>query len=248
MHIRSFLPKGRNDAYAETLGIIKKKVMGWKTSMVIIENPDKFEDDIALLKAFGKTNFQFQKKTTFEECIYPKDKSINIGNYNGNIIISDDYQITTKSLEKATNLNLTIEEENLCELFPKSEIITVACHSVVNYHGYSIIKNGKKIRLKVISSDTPLVEFGQRISEEEKIYSKSYQRDGANFWKDETDPEDEFTENQLMEDFAFGIANRRLGVFIDQAESFELMEKVTFKKYLGKKLSFIKRISKILSN
>ena len=93
-----------------------------------------------------------------------------------------------------------------------------------------------------------MVEFGQRISEEEKIYSKSYQRDGANFWKDETDPEDEFTENQLMEDFAFGIANRRLGVFIDQAESFELMEKVTFKKYLGKKLSFIKRISKILSN
>lgn len=221
--------------------------MGWKMSIIIIENPDKFEDDIALLKAIGKEGFQFQEETTFEECIYPRDKSISIGNYNGNIIISDDYQITTKSLERANNLNLTKEEESLCRLFPKSEIISVACHSVVNYHGYSLIKNGEKLRLKIISLDTPLVEFGKRLPEEEKIYSKSYQRDGENFWKDETDLEDEITEDQLMEDFAFRIANRRLGVFIDLAESDELMENVTFKKYQRNKFGFIKRILKMKS-
>lgn len=125
--------------------------MGWKASMIIIENPDNFEDETALLKAVGKSNFQFQAATTLEECIYPGDKSINIGKYNGNIIISDDYQITTETLERAENLNLSIEEENLCKLFPKSEIITIACHSVVNYQGYSVIKNSKKVRLKTLS-------------------------------------------------------------------------------------------------
>ncbi len=36
------------------------------------------------------------------------------------------------------------------------------------------------------------------------------QRNNKNFWKDETDPED-----QLMEDFTFGVAKRRLGVLLN---------------------------------
>ncbi len=218
--------------------------MGWKVSMIIIENPDNFDDDTSFLKAIGKSNFKFQEEITLEECIYPRDKSISIGRYNGNIIISEDYQITTKTLEKADNLNLTIEEENLCKMFPNSEIVTVACHSVVNYHGYSLIKNGQKLRLKVVSSDTPLIEFGLKLKEEEKLYSTSYQKEGANFWKDETDPSEEYSEDQLMEDFTFGIANRRLGVYLDQIEGDELMEKVRFNKYVKDKNGFFQRIMK----
>lgn len=218
--------------------------MGWKASMIIIENPDNFDDEISLLKAIGKSNFKFKDETTLDECIYPRDKSISIGRYNGNIIISEDYQITTKTLEKAENLNLTIEEENLCKMFPNSEIVTIACHSVVNYHGYSLIKNGKKLRLKVISSETPLIEFGQKLKEEEKLYSASYQKEGTNFWKDATDPNEEYSEDQLMEDFTFGIANRRLGVYIDQIEGEELMEKVRFNKYVKDRNGLFKRIMK----
>lgn len=222
--------------------------MGWKASMIIIENPDNFDDEISLLKAIGMSDFKFKQETTLNECIYPRDKSISIGRYNGNIIINEDYQITTKTLEKANNLNLTMEEENLCKLFPNSEIITIACHSVVNYHGYSLIKNGEKLRLKVISSDTPLTEFGQKLEEEKKLYSASYQKEeGGNFWKDETDPNEEYTEDQLMEDFTFGIANRRLGVYLDQIEGEELMEKVPFNKYVKDKSGFFQEILKSIT-
>ena len=145
-------------------------------------------------------------------------------------IRSSSSYLSSSISEKADKLDLTKEEKNLVELFPESEIINVACHSAVNYHGYSIIKNGKKRRLKVISSDTPKIEFGDRIEEEDKIYSTSYQKDGQNYWKDEDDDED-FAEDQLMEDFTFGIAKRRLGVLLDHSDGEELMESVQFKKW-----------------
>ena len=205
--------------------------MGWKSSLIIIENKENFTDESEILKAIGKSDYEFDRELTLDECIYPNDKSINIGYYNGNIIISDDYQLTTNSLETANELNLSKEEKKLVELFPTSEIVTIACHSAVNYHGYSLIENGIKKRLKIISSDEPKMEFGERIEEENKIYEKSYSKDNQNFWKDDADPEENFTEDQLMEDFTFGIAKRRLGVLLDHSEGDELMEQVTFKKF-----------------
>lgn len=205
--------------------------MGWKSSLIIIENKENFTDESEILKALGKSEYEFDQELTLDECIYPNDKSINIGYYNGNIIISDDYQITTNSLERADKLNLTEEEKKLVELFPKSEIVTVACHSAVNYHGYSLIENGIKKRLKIISSDEPRIEFGEKIKEEKEIYYKSYSKDNQNFWKDDDDPEEDFTEDQLMEDFTFGIAKRRLGVLLDHSDGDELMEQIIFKKF-----------------
>ena len=32
--------------------------MSWKASMIIIENPDKFDNKLAILKAIGKDDFQ----------------------------------------------------------------------------------------------------------------------------------------------------------------------------------------------
>lgn len=205
--------------------------MGWKSSLIIIENKENFTDESEILKSIGKSEYVFDRELTLDECIYPNDKSINIGYYNGNIIISDDYQLTTNSLERADKLNLTEEEKKLVKLFPTSEIITVACHSAVNYHGYSIIQSGIKRRLKIISSDEPRIEFGERIEEENVIYEKSYSKDNQNFWKDNDYLEEDFTEDQLMEDFTFGIAKRRLGILLDHSEGDELMEQVIFKKF-----------------
>lgn len=205
--------------------------MGWKTSLILIENKEITNNDIEILRVLGKSDYKFDKEITLEECIYPNDKSINIGYYNGNIIISDDYQLTTNSLERANNLNLTEYEKKLIELFPTSEIVTVACHSSINYHGYSLIENGVKRRLKVISSEDQKVEFGDKIKEEIKIYERSYSKNNQNFWKDDIASNDDLTEDQLMEDFTFGIAKRRLGVLLDHSDGNELMEQVTFKKY-----------------
>lgn len=222
--------------------------MGWKVSMVIIENPENIIDDTSILKAIRKGNYTFEDRVSLENCIHPRDNSISIGKYNGNIIICDDFQLTTNSLESAEGLDLTTEEENLCKLFPNSEIVQVACHSTVNYHGYSLIKNGEKVRLKIITSETPIIEFGERVYEEEILYSKSYQKDGVNYWSDEFDPNEEYLEDQLMEDFTFGIAKRRLGVTLDRGDGEELMEKVTFNKYKKEDISFFQRILNIFSS
>lgn len=203
--------------------------MGWKASLIIIENCSNFAEDNQILKALGKANFIFHSKVTLEECIHPNDKSINIGYYKNNIIICDDYQVTADSLERAKGLALTKEEQQLVTIFPDSEIITVACHSVVNYHSYSIIEKGVKKRLKICTSDF-LTGYGDKIAEEKEIYAKSYKKEGLHFWKDTYGGED-FTEDQLIEDFTFGIAKRRLGVSLDHPQGEELMEKVPFKKY-----------------
>lgn len=221
--------------------------MGWKMSMIIIENKEQKEDDDKILKALDKEDFEFQEELSIDFDFYQKDESICIGYYNDNIIILDDYQIKAKSLERAKGLKLIKEEKQLVDLFPNAEILTVACHSAMNYHGYSLIQNGKKIRLKRISSDEKLLEFGERFEEEKQIYEGSYQKSGQNYWKNEDefdedeledlDEEDllmyaDYSEDQLMEDFTFGVAKRRLKIRLDSEEN-DLMEKVIFKKYIS---------------
>ena len=215
--------------------------MGWKTSMIIIESPTNFEDDNSILKAIGKEHYKFKEKVPFWDCLYPRDKSMNIGRFNGNIIICEDYQVTVNSLDKAKDFNLTIEEQKLSKLFPNSEIVIIACHSVVNYHGYSLIQNGNKTRLKTISADTPKIEFGRRTIEEETIYKDSYQIDGKNYWKNEIDEGEDFSEDQLMETFVFGFAKRRLRILLHHIEAEEVLDKVIFKKYKRPKWKFKSR-------
>ena len=205
--------------------------MGWKTSMILIENCYAFNDDTTLLKAIGKANYEFDSEVTLEECLYPDDGSINIGYYNNTVIICDDYQITAKSLEQSDGLNLIPEENALVALFPQAEILSVSCHSVVNFHGYSLIKRGLKTRLK-IAVDGEIIEHGKPFEEEFKIYATSFIKEGIRYWNDENYPEDEpYTEDCLMEDFTFGVAKRHLGVLLDHEEGEELLEKVIFKKY-----------------
>ena len=50
-------------------------------------------------------------------------------------------------------------------------------------------------------------------------------------WKDENDQDDFFTEEQLMEDFTFKVAKRRLGLQIDMEEGKDLFENNDFTVY-----------------
>lgn len=204
--------------------------MGWKTSLIIIESTDTSPSDDQILKALGIKDVKSAEQSTFEECLYPQDGSICIGRYEGNIIISDGYYITEKSLEMPRSLRMCKEEKNLCKLFPNSEIVTVACHSGINYHGYSLIQNGKKLRLKTISDSAKREQYGKRTPEEEKIYSTSFEIKKSSYWREELDPEEDLSEDQMMEEFTFEMAKRRLGVRLDGPESDELFSQ-PFVKY-----------------
>jgi len=118
------------------------------------------------------------------------------------------------------------------DLFPHSEILLVACHSVVNYHEYALFKNGRKVRLKTISSNDPLVEAVERLPEENDIYATASQRESRNYWFNPDEPDAEFTEDQLMNEFTFDFAKRRLGVRLDPEESWQLVDTLPMKKYM----------------
>lgn len=74
-------------------------------------------------------------------------------------------------------------------------------------------------------------EYGNHFEEEIEIYKNSYEEDGKLLWKDENDEDDFFTEDQLMEDFTFKIAKRRLGVQIDMEDGEDLFENTEFKVF-----------------
>jgi hypothetical protein len=50
-------------------------------------------------------------------------------------------------------------------------------------------------------------------------------------WKDENDEDDFFTEDQLMEDFTFKVAKRRLGIQIDMEDGEDLFQNTEFKVF-----------------
>jgi hypothetical protein len=114
-------------------------------------------------------------------------------------------------------------------------VLSVACHSGINYHLYALARDGRRLRYKQISGDTPRKEFGERIVEEEDIYARSREVKGELLFAEEYDEEHEedayeYTEDQLMEEFAFGVAERHLGFRIDEGD--ELFE-LKLRRYIG---------------
>jgi len=208
------------------------QTMGFKASMIIVHRPSVLLPEEVLLKHLDFPDLAFRETTIMEDCIYPGDKSVNIGYYNDNIVICEDYLLTT-SLEVTDDpVALAEYEQVLSSLFPGSEVLTVACHSSVNYHLYSLVKDGKRLRFKRIVASSPVLEHGDRLKEEETIYAASRVIDGKRFFESRRQNNTHaVTEDQLMEEFAFGVAKRHLGVKISSGEESRLMFDTPFKKF-----------------
>lgn len=192
--------------------------------MISVKSPSVAKvDDLWLLEKLGYTNLQSLGETTLEEVVNPGDQSVSIGEWNGNLIICEDHVLTELADITQTPEKLLDYEAVLTAVFPGSEVLSVACHSVVNYHLYALALDGKRLRYKQISGDTPRKEFGERIVEEEDIYARSRVVGGELLFAEEYDEEHEedayeWTEDQLMEEFAFGVAERHLDFRIDEGE------------------------------
>jgi hypothetical protein len=207
--------------------------MGFKSSMVTVSNPSVTLTERDLLNKLGFTNFELVEATTLEECMYPGDNSLNIGYYNNCLIICDD-DLLSGGLETATTIDTAAGyEQTLSALFPGSEILTTSCHSGVNFHLYSMVKDGKRLRFKAISADNPVREYGRHLPEEDTLYKLSKVVDGRRLFTSTYQEEEqyEFEEDQMMEAFTFGMAKRHLGVSLDHNESEELTFNIPFNKY-----------------
>jgi hypothetical protein len=207
--------------------------MGWKASLITIRSPSVAKvDDGWLLEKLGYSEVQYAGEVGLEEVVNPGDNSVSIGEWNGNLIICDDHVLTGRADITATPGELLEYEAILTAIFRGSEVLSVACHSVVNYHLYALALDGRRLRYKQISGDTPRKEFGARVGEEELIYARSKMM-GRELLFTEIEGEDayEYTEDQLMEEFAFGVAARHLGFRIDEGD--ELFD-VKLRKYTGR--------------
>ncbi|RXK60645.1 hypothetical protein ESA94_09280 [Lacibacter luteus] len=203
--------------------------MGWKGSMIIIQDPGNVRDDKKLLSALGLDNYTFSEETLLDECLYPDDNSINIGYFNNTIIICDGFQIIDDFINDVT----TYKERQLISIYPESEILSIAFLSTTNFHGYSLIDKGHKVRVKAIDADNgKILDGGEFLSEEIVLYNKGFVDGNTMYWSYEDLPDDKFEENQLLEDFSFEVAKRLLGVRIDADEGDQLLFETPFKKYL----------------
>lgn len=202
--------------------------MGWKASMIIIQNLENFSDEQILLSSLGLDNYKFVEQTVLDECIYPDDESISIGYYNNSIIICDGFKLMDAFITDV----ITYKERQLISIFPESEILAVACLSTINLHAYSLLKRGHKVRLKSIDADQgKTFDFGDLLQEEIEIYENSVVENGVNYWKFDQSSNDLFQEDQMLEDFTFGVAKRLLGVKLDTDDGDSLLFEVPFRKY-----------------
>lgn len=201
--------------------------MGFKTSLILIQNPDNFSDDRLLLDTLGMGNYNYVEDTCFDECMYPRDGSINIGYYNNCIVIADDWQLIDKFISE----KMHPVEEALMKLFPESEIVSITCHSVVNSHGYALLKDGKKLRAKALDYEKLYFDMGEWLEEEKPIYAKSVMHNGVRVWPDGGSIEDGYREDQMMEEFAFGVGARLLGERIDCMDDY-FLDELPFRKYM----------------
>ena len=130
--------------------------MGWKTSIILINSEKKFDKDV-FFESINYFDLQQSEAQFFEEIMNPDDNKICIGKYNGNTIIC----MQELPLESMGEL-LSEAETLLCNAFPNVDIVSFVLHSFMNLWGYSIVRNGEKIRVRVGSSEEgTIVEYGE---------------------------------------------------------------------------------------
>mgnify|MGYP007079438759 FL=1 len=186
--------------------------MGWKTSMVIVNNYSLFSN-YELLHELGYQKLKKIGTQTLEDALYPKDGELFIGRFKNNIIICE-----TDLAYNTLNEKLSNEEFRLNELLKKNtEICGFVLHSGNNIYGYSISQNSKRIRVKAGSSDDGIIiDVGQVLQEEQEVLNEFILvplKDGFQELK-----RTEYAEDQIGEDLVFNISKRYFGERLDLAE------------------------------
>lgn len=189
--------------------------MGWKASTIIVHRPTQVDVN-TLLKELGFQNLKKIEDAPFEIAINPDDNKVYIGSYLDNLLICTQ-EIPMQFFED----NETQTEKTLNRIFPDSEICSIILHSVVNLWGYSVTKNGQKIRARAGSADDgTFVNIGEPLEEEKELLSKSEldENGNRNYLFDDF-PDDPMTEDQVGENFVFAICKRYFGEELDRADN-----------------------------
>jgi len=188
--------------------------MGWKLSMILI-NSEKPFDKNAFFNELGYYQLQEAGNEPFEIALYPPEDRIFIGQYQGNTLVC----LQDLPLD-SLNESVSVAENLLSTQFPNTDIVTLALHSGFNFWGYSLTRNGKKVRARAGSGDDgTIVEFGEILEEEKALFAQSHVNDeGERIFVLNRFPDHEFTEDQVGENFVFNLSARYLGEKLDACD------------------------------
>lgn len=201
--------------------------MGWKLSMVVLDKSPRRYGFRLLLNELGYTELKKVGKVTFEEAINPKEGKLYVGTYKNKTIICESHLAYDM-----LNSGLSLEEVRLNEMFSNKEVCSLVLHSGNNVWGYSVSKNGKKLRVRAGSSDDgTVIDLGSPLEEEIDLLGKSIlDKEGGRIFQIDGD---EYPEDAVGESFVFSLFARYFNVPLDYAEDdlFELnMQEYQFVK------------------
>jgi len=199
--------------------------MGWKLSSIFIKPETDINYEI-LLEEIGFSNFKQIDDQPYDRAIFPDADKVYIGTYKNNLIISA-CDLPFEFLNKS----LSVLEEKLITLFPHGEICAATLNSTTNSWGYSIIKDGKKIRAKAGDfNNGTILDFGAPLEEEMELLSKSrLNQDGIRMYYLGNNSEEGYFEHQVGESFVFAIIKRYTGTQLDYDD--ELLLETNFKGF-----------------
>ena len=150
----------------------------------------------------------------FEITCNPPEGQVFIGAFNGCVLICAQ-EIAYESMQ----YDVAPTEQILSEIYPDTEIASFWLLSGTNSWGYSIVKNGQKIRLRagnVQELDGLEMESGTPLPEEEELFAHSILTEGGSRrYKLDGDTDYEYEEEQVGENFVFEVAGRYLGCRFD---------------------------------
>ena len=191
-------------------------------SFLIIENTENIKNDAVILDTLYSFKYEFIKESTLENCKLPGEDQISIGYYKNQIILCDRMELVNVILENSFDLTFEEEEEQrLVDVFPLSEILTVAYIEDYDFYGYSLIKEGIKKRIKLLVDSSNYVDVGAPL--EEEIYNSQLREEERKVVAN--------NEQQLIKQVIFTLIKNKLGIDLNKAEAFEFMNDVTFKTY-----------------
>lgn len=188
--------------------------MGWKIATIII-NSEKEVNDKVLLAALGFPKVRTIAPKPFETAMHPKKRIIYMGRYKGNLLICT-MDLPLSFLERSVSKG----EKILNDYFPDAEIAAVILHSTVNLWGYSMSKNGEKLRVRGGNAENgTMINYGDPLKEEKALLAASrLDENGKRVYAFDEIPGELLTEDQVGEEFVFELWKRYFGERLDAAD------------------------------
>ena len=195
---------------AERINQIRIINMGWKIYVTFIKDAGNIEIDDSLIKSLGFKDFEFIEKTKFNE--RPETGELYISKYNNHLLIAN-----ADLVWQFTKPITTKTESSFIEKFPSSDIFSLN----LGYGTYySLIENGKKIRLREVG-DEIYQDFGELIPEEISLKPEDlFDTEEFKFMKEELTDEEfkQQYQSNLAYETAFELTKRFFGKRYDELD------------------------------